>query len=86
MTDHGMKNLLPIGPGSTASHRNPHAPRARAAGRRCWRSCRPHRQRRLRPPIGPAPPWRAGAWINSPPLRLDALKGKVVVLEFWTYG
>jgi hypothetical protein len=34
----------------------------------------------------PAPPLRAGAWINSPPLRLEALKGKVVVLEFWTFG
>jgi hypothetical protein len=37
-------------------------------------------------PYAKAPQWQAGAWINSPPLRLDALKGKVVVLEFWTYG
>jgi hypothetical protein len=33
-----------------------------------------------------APEWRSGPWINSPPLQVSALKGKVVVLEFWTYG
>ncbi len=25
-------------------------------------------------------------WINSPPLTLEDLKGKVVLLDFWTYG
>lgn len=25
-------------------------------------------------------------WINSPPLTLDALKGKVVLIDFWTYS
>ena len=25
-------------------------------------------------------------WINSPPLRLADLRGKVVLMEFWTYG
>lgn len=24
-------------------------------------------------------------WINSPPLRLDALRGQVVLVDFWTY-
>lgn len=37
-------------------------------------------------PAPKAPEWRAGAWLNSPPLHLAALRGKVVVLEFWTYG
>lgn len=26
------------------------------------------------------------AWINSPPLRLSDLKGKVVLIDFWTYS
>lgn len=26
------------------------------------------------------------AWINSPPLTLAALKGKVVIVDFWTYS
>jgi thiol-disulfide isomerase/thioredoxin len=26
------------------------------------------------------------AWINSPPLTLRALRGKVVVVHFWTHG
>lgn len=36
-----------------------------------------------------APPFTAtepAAWINSPPLSLAALRGKVVLLEFWTFG
>jgi hypothetical protein len=31
----------------------------------------------------PAPPLDCAAWVNSEPLALDALKGKVVVLFFW---
>src|SRR4051812_11364845 len=27
----------------------------------------------------------AGAWINSAPLQLSALRGKVVLVEFWTF-
>jgi cytochrome c biogenesis protein CcdA/thiol-disulfide isomerase/thioredoxin len=27
-----------------------------------------------------------GAWINSPPLTLSGLKGKVVLVDFWTYS
>lgn len=30
-----------------------------------------------------APPINAEAWINSPALSLDSLKGKVVVIDFW---
>lgn len=28
---------------------------------------------------------RAGAWLNSPPLTPEALRGKVVLVDFWTY-
>ena len=28
---------------------------------------------------------RANEWLNSPPLRLEALRGKVVLIDFWTY-
>lgn len=27
-----------------------------------------------------------GAWINSKPLTLESLKGKVVLIDFWTYS
>ena len=27
-----------------------------------------------------------GPWINSAPLSTEQLKGKVVVLDFWTYS
>ncbi len=33
-----------------------------------------------------APEIAGGPWINSPPLTLRALRGRVVVVEFWTYG
>ncbi len=42
-----------------------------------------------RPPeIGPvaAPEITGSRWFNSKPLNLDKLKGKVVLVEFWTYG
>ncbi len=28
---------------------------------------------------------RANAWLNSPPLKAEDLRGKVVLVEFWTY-
>lgn len=42
----------------------------------------------------PAPPWRSpefthadpADWINSRPLKLADLRGKVVLVEFWTFG
>lgn len=34
----------------------------------------------------PAPEITGGPWINSPPLTLGSLKGRVVLVEFWTYG
>ena len=39
------------------------------------------------PDLGPAPSLDgAVAWINSPPLTMASLKGKVVVVDFWTYS
>lgn len=42
----------------------------------------------LRPPHGApaAPEVESAVWINSAPLRLAGLRGKVVLVEFWTYG
>ena len=28
----------------------------------------------------------AAGWINSPPLRMQSLRGRVVVLDIWTFG
>jgi thiol-disulfide isomerase/thioredoxin len=39
-------------------------------------------------PVEPLHPSLAGAtgWLNSPPLTLDGLRGKVVLVDFWTYS
>jgi hypothetical protein len=34
----------------------------------------------------PAPELTNTVWINSAPLQLADLRGKVILLEFWTYG
>jgi hypothetical protein len=34
----------------------------------------------------PAPEVSNGAWINSEPLTIGGLRGRVVLVEFWTYG
>jgi hypothetical protein len=37
--------------------------------------------------LGQQAPEIAGApWINSQPLAMSALSGRVVLVEFWTYG
>jgi hypothetical protein len=39
--------------------------------------------------LGPgrvAPDLAAGAWINSEALTMPGLRGRVVLVEFWTYG
>jgi thiol-disulfide isomerase/thioredoxin len=33
-----------------------------------------------------APALAAGNWINSEPLSLDSLRGRVVLIDFWTFG
>jgi cytochrome c biogenesis protein CcdA/thiol-disulfide isomerase/thioredoxin len=40
------------------------------------------------PPIEGAMPGLAGAtaWLNSPPLTAESLRGKVVLVDFWTYS
>ena len=39
------------------------------------------------PDLGAAPEFAdLGPWINSPPLRLAELRGKVVLVDFWTLG
>jgi hypothetical protein len=34
----------------------------------------------------PAPEIQAQQWLNSKPLSLASLRGRVVAVEFWTYG
>ncbi len=39
------------------------------------------------PDYGPAPEFaRVAAWLNSKPLTMQALRGKVVLIDFWTYS
>ena len=33
-----------------------------------------------------APEITGGPWINSEPLTLGNLRGRVILVEFWTYG
>jgi len=34
----------------------------------------------------PAPEVAGDRWINSGPLTMQGLRGRVVLVEFWTYG
>jgi len=34
----------------------------------------------------PAPEVVGGPWIGSAPLSMEQLRGRVVLVEFWTYG
>ncbi len=40
----------------------------------------------LLPNLGQAPELTNEEWINSEPLRMSDLRGKVVLVEFWTFG
>ena len=35
---------------------------------------------------GPAPEFEPANWVNSEPVKLAGLRGKPVLLEFWTFG
>jgi hypothetical protein len=37
-------------------------------------------------PGGAAPEVTGTSWINSAPLTMGGLRGRVVLVEFWTYG
>jgi hypothetical protein len=37
-------------------------------------------------PGKPAPQITGKHWLNSEPLTIAALRGRVVLVEFWTYG
>jgi hypothetical protein len=39
------------------------------------------------PDLGPAPDITNEIWLNTErPMNLDALRGRVVLVEFWTFG
>ena len=39
------------------------------------------------PDLGPAPELAGEVWLNADaPLRLDGLRGKVVLVDMWTFG
>jgi hypothetical protein len=38
------------------------------------------------PVVGTPPELNNKVWLNSDPLQLAGLRGKVVIIEFWTYG
>ena len=37
-------------------------------------------------PGTPAPEFKGGPWLNSEPLALEKLRGKVVLVDMWTFG
>lgn len=62
----------PASPSSTASPAMPTASRGQPADL---------------PDLGPAPELTNTTWLNTPePLRLEDLRGKVVLLDMWTFG
>ena len=50
-------------------------------------ACVPGRADAQAPLVGrPAPEIAGGPWLNSPSLTLNALRGRVVLVDFWTSG
>ena len=37
-------------------------------------------------PGRPAPEFATGPWINTDPLTMSGLRGRVVLIDFWTFG
>ena len=74
--------------GRTSSRSTPRTPRSRATSStaKARRSrCRP--RSRTCPTTGRRPSLDGGGnWINSPPLTMQKLRGKVVLIDFWTYS
>jgi hypothetical protein len=51
-----------------------------------WAIRPPAGSERLARPGQPAPEITGGPWLGSEPLSLAGLRGRVVLVEFWTYG
>ena len=57
------------------------------AGRGMMMAGKPQAEASKLPPEGLMPPLSGAVeWLNSPPLTREALKGKVVLVDFWTYS
>ena len=37
-------------------------------------------------PGRPAPEFATGPWVNTDPLTMSGLRGRVVLIDFWTFG
>jgi cytochrome c biogenesis protein CcdA/thiol-disulfide isomerase/thioredoxin len=59
-----------------------------ASGPSMTKQATPSEEANAELPVEDLMPSLAGAqeWLNSPPLSLEALKGKVVLVDFWTYS
>jgi len=76
-------------PSAAASTNRPSAARpANSAAANAGQAAAPDAIAKAPRPSGPIAPdfTGGGAWVNSQPLKLADLKGKVVLVDFWTYG
>lgn len=73
---HGAGGRSPAGPSTRSAPSTPPAPVASSAETDAIAAL-----------VGTTPPeWQAQGWLNSPPLRLADLRGKVVLVRWWTAG